>query len=57
MRAGRRSRLAGLVLALAAVVAMVTAGAGEFQTYDFGWSADFGWSTPPPADSGGVTAP
>lgn len=37
MRAGRLGRLAGLVLALAAVVVVSTVGSSEFTTFEYEW--------------------
>jgi hypothetical protein len=44
MRAGRLGRLAGLVLALAAVVVVSTVGSGGFTTMDWDWGAV--WTVP-----------
>lgn len=50
MRTGRLGRLAGLVLALAAVVVVSTVGSsGGFTTMDWDWSAVW---TVPGVDSG-----
>ncbi|HEX6435055.1 MAG TPA: hypothetical protein VFZ87_12470 [Gemmatimonadales bacterium] len=44
MRTGRLGRLAGLVLALAAVVIISTVDSGGFTTMDWEWSAV--WTVP-----------
>lgn len=44
MRTGRLGRLAGLVLALAAVVVISTVDSGGFTTMDWEWSAV--WTVP-----------
>jgi hypothetical protein len=50
MRARRLGRLAGLVLALAVAIGVVTAGSGGFTTMEYDWSGpllEYDWSSFP----------
>jgi hypothetical protein len=60
MRARRLSRLAGLVLALAALVIPALAASGGFSTLDYDWSApsvSVVVDTAPASGAGSTTAP
>jgi hypothetical protein len=54
MRTGRLGRLAGLVLALAAVVVISTVDSGGFTTMDWDWTAV--WTVPGVDDGSGAGA-